>query len=790
MTATPTPHLTPPARSTAFGPLDPRAFEVRASDVALFDRELAGFVPPQSFDAHAHWYDLRMFDRRKYAAAGVVALPDYLAVQRAWMGDASPRDGLFFPMPTADLPTREANHGLIEQLHAAPGSRGLAIVRPEDDPAEVERLIKGHGLVGLKVYHLFAERDDTQQATCDEYMSRWMWELAEAHGLVLMLHLVRDRALADPDNLAYLRHHARQFPNARIVLAHAGRGFCSRHTAEGAPQLRGLSNIYFDTSVICEPLAFEVILENFGPRKLLYGSDFPLSQLRGKAMTVGDGFHWVYEKDVPADQRKAAGLTLVGLESLLALRDACRRQHLNDTDIEHIFRGNAQALLGLEEEQEAPGHAGQALYQHAQELMPVGVQLLSKRPQLYAPGQWPPYAVESRGCEVTDMDGRTFVDMATNGIGACLLGFADPDVSAAVQRRVSQGSMSTLNDPGEVELADRLVAMHPWAERARFARTGGESLSIAVRIARAATGRDVVAVCGYHGWSDWYLAANLTPGEALGEHLLPGLQSHGVPLGLAGTTQTFRYNHPEELEAIVKQYGDQLAAVVMEPTRSLPPEAGFFDRVRRLCDSCGAKLVLDEVTTGFRLRPGGVHLDYGVSPDMAVFAKALGNGHPIAAVIGNDATMRHAQRSFISSTYWTEGVGVAAALATLDKFDKLDVPGHAETIGRRFREGLGVIAERHAVPLQLTGYPALTYLGFDHPQAMALTTLMTVRMLRAGYLAGGAFYPTMSHRVEHVDGFLAAAEPVFAELAEGIQQNDIESRIGGPVRQLPFARLA
>jgi glutamate-1-semialdehyde 2,1-aminomutase len=782
--------MTPPARPSAFASLDPRSFEVRASDVALFDRELRAFVPPQAFDAHAHWYDLGLMDRRAYPDAAVVAMPDYLAVQRAWMGDLAPRRGLFFPMPTAALPTRDANLVLTEQLQMTPDSRGLAIVRPEEDPSEIERLILEHDLRGFKVYHLFAERRDTQQAGCDEYMSRWMWELAEQHGLILMLHLVRDRALADAGNLAYLQKHAREFPNARIVLAHAGRGFCGRHTVEGLPHLRGLANVYFDTSVICEPLALEAILEAFGPRRLLYGSDFPLSQLRGKAITAGDGFHWVYEHDVPAEQRQAAGLTLVGLESLLAVRDACRRQHLRDADVERIFRGNVEQLLGLGPDAEAPGQNGQALYRHAQEVIPVGVQLLSKRPQLHAPGQWPPYAVESRGCEVTDVDGRTFVDLTTNGIGSCLLGFADPDVSAAVQRRVAQGSMSTLNDPEEVALADRLVAMHPWAERARFARTGGEALSVAVRIARAATGRDVVAVCGYHGWSDWYLAANLTPGETLGEHLLPGLQSHGVPRGLAGTTQTFRYNHPDELEAIVKQHGHDLAAVVMEPTRSVPPDAGFFARVSELCGRCGAKLVFDEVTTGFRLRSGGAHLDYGVRPDLAVFAKALGNGHPIAAVIGTDATMQHAQRSFISSTYWTEGVGLAAALATLDKLEDVDVPRHVETIGRRFRDGLQQSADRHGVPLRLTGYPALTYLGFDHPQTMALTTLLTVRMLRAGYLAGGAFYPTLAHQPDHVDGFLAAADPVMAELAEGIARGDVEARIGGPVRQLPFARLA
>lgn len=787
MTVTPPHTLKETTRVPRKRHLRPDCFEVRPRDRELFDMHLASFVPPETFDVHAHWYDL---DAVAAGEAGepYVGYRQYFDAQRSWMGRLAPTDGLFFPMPTADLDTRRANRSLLNELQATPGSRGLAIVRPSDDAAETEELIKQHDLVGFKVYHLFADRRDTQQSTPDEYFSPWMWELAQKYGLVLMIHLVRDRSLADPGNIAYLRRHCLAYPNARVVLAHAGRGFCSRHTVEGVPQLRGLSNVYFDTSVVCEPAAFSAILECFGPRRLMFGSDFPLAQLRGRAVSAGDSYHWVYERDVPEHQRPVGGFTLVGLESLLAIRDACRQMHVNDSDVQRIFRDNAKDLLGLSAL--SGSSRSQSLYRHAEQVMPMGVQLLSKRPQLYAPDQWPPYYDEARGCELIDHDGRRLVDMTTTGIGACLLGFADPDVSAAVHRRVTLGSMSTLNCPDEVALADRLIAMHPWADAARFARTGGEALSMAARIARASTGRDHIAVCGYHGWSDWYLAANLSADAALDQHLLPGLEARGVPRGLTGTTHAFRYNQVDELEQIVKQHGKQLAAVVMEPTRSAPPADGFFAQIRGLCDECGARLVIDEVTTGFRLRSGGVHLDYGVDPDLAVFAKSLGNGHPIAAVIGRDETMRHAARSFISSTYWTEGVGYAAALATLDKFDRIDVPTHVERIGNRFREGLRALASRYHVPLTISGYPSLTYLGFDHADNMALTTLFTAQMLQRGYLAGASFYPSLAHQPEHVDAFLASAEPVFAELGEAAQRGDAADRIGGPIRQLPFARLA
>jgi glutamate-1-semialdehyde 2,1-aminomutase len=438
------------------------------------------------------------------------------------------------------------------------------------------------------------------------------------------------------------------------------------------------------------------------------------------------------------------------------------------------------------------GHT-QSLYRLAKTLLPGGTQLLSKRPEMFAPDQWPPYYREAHGCTITDLDGRQYLDMSHMGVGSCLLGYNDPDVTAAVVARVQAGSMCTLNNPEEVELAQRLLEIHPWAQNVRYARTGGESMAVAVRIARAHTGRDLVAFCGYHGWHDWYLAANRTPqgsADRLPGHLLPGLAARGVPSQLAQTAFPFAYNRLDELAAIVGREGPRLAAVVMEPTRSAEPVAGFLEGVRELCDRAGAVLVFDEITIGWRLCLGGAHLRYAVRPDVAVFAKALGNGHPIAAVIGRAEVMQAAQESFISSTYWTEGVGPTAALATIRKMQQADVPAHLATIGNRFRQGLGQLAARHAVPLKLGGYPALTTLSFEHPDAAALQTLLTVRMLDQGILAGGGFYVSLAHGPQHVDAYLAAAEAIFAELAQAIRQRDAAERVGGPIRHSGFARLA
>ncbi|NQT17527.1 MAG: aminotransferase class III-fold pyridoxal phosphate-dependent enzyme, partial [Planctomycetes bacterium] len=230
--------------------------------------------------------------------------------------------------------------------------------------------------------------------------------------------------------------------------------------------------------------------------------------------------------------------------------------------------------------------------------------------------------------------------------------------------------------------------------------------------------------------------------------------------------------------------------VVMEPTRSVDPKRGFLESVRELCDRSGAVLVFDEITVGWRLTLGGAHLRYGVDPDVAVFAKAISNGHPMAAIVGRGSVMEAAQESFISSTYWTEGVGPAAALATIGKMERIDVPSHVAAMGQRLRKGLKEIAGRHGLPLKLAGHPAITKIGFDHPDALALETLFTVRMLSHGILAGSGFYATLAHTKEHVDAYLAAADIAFPELAEAIRQGDAAARIGGPVHHTGFQRLA
>lgn len=389
-----------------------------------------------------------------------------------------------------------------------------------------------------------------------------------------------------------------------------------------------------------------------------------------------------------------------------------------------------------------------------------------------------------------DLDGNRYLDMGMNGIGACVLGMADPDVDDSVKKAIDVGTAASLNCQEEVELAELLCGLHPWASMARFARGGGEAMAMAARIVRAHTGREKIAFCGYHGWHDWYLSANLADDGALDGHLLPGLEPKGVPRGLKGTMLPFRYNVIEELEAIAKDHGTALAAVVMEPLRDQGPRDGFLERARAIATQTGAVLVFDEVTSGFRLTCGGAHLMLGVEPDIAIFAKGMGNGYPIAAVIGRRPVMESAQTTFISSTSWTERIGPTAAIATIRKFRRLNAHEHLIHIGGLIQKGWKTAAEEADLPLAISGIKPLGHFSITSAFGEAPRTLFTQLMLEKGFLALNKFYAMYAHTERHVEEYFRAVREVFPLVARAIQSGTVEKMLKGPVAHAGFKRLA
>lgn len=430
------------------------------------------------------------------------------------------------------------------------------------------------------------------------------------------------------------------------------------------------------------------------------------------------------------------------------------------------------------------------LYRKAKQLIPGGTQLLSKRPEMFLPGLWPAYYKKAKGCEVWTIDGNKYVDMSLMGIGSCILGYSDADVDRAVRSAVERGNMCTLNAPEEVELAEELLRLHPWARMVRYARSGGESMSIAVRIARAFTGKDNVLFCGYHGWHDWYLSANLAYTKSLDGHLLPGLNPAGVPRQLKSTVFPFRYNDTEGFLKAIKRHRGSIAAVVMEPIRNDWPVKGFLETIRRATRNEGIVLIIDEITAGWRLNLGGAHRLFGVSPDMAVFAKGISNGYPMAAILGRKNIMEKAQDTFISSTYWTDRIGPTAALATIRKFKTRRVQRYISSIGEEVKKGWQRSADRHSLNISVSGIAPLGHFHFHSSRPLVLKTLFTQWMLEKGFLATTAFYASFAHKRSHVVSYLKAVDDVFSKIKKAENSGTPEKYLRGPVCHSGFKRLA
>lgn len=414
--------------------------------------------------------------------------------------------------------------------------------------------------------------------------------------------------------------------------------------------------------------------------------------------------------------------------------------------------------------------------------------LLSKRPEMFLPEQWPSYFSKAKGCKVWDLDGKELIDMCIMGIGTNTLGYGNDDVDNAVLETVKKGNMSTLNCPEEVYLAEKLIEINPWADMVRFSRSGGEANSIAIRIARAASGLDKVAICGYHGWHDWYLSANHNGTDDLSGHLLPGLNPTGVPKNLKDTVYPFHYNNYEELLSIVEN--NDIGVIKMEVVRNFGPEENFLQKVRDLATSKNIVLIFDECTSGFRETFGGIYKKYGVEPDMAMYGKTIGNGYALTAVIGKRSVMEAAQTTFISSTFWTERIGPTAALATLKVMEQVKSWDIITGKGKKMQTGWQKLADNHQLPITLAGIPALSTYSFNSDNSLAYKTLVAQEMLRKGFLASTNFYACTEHTDDKFESYFNALDEVFGLIAKCENGDlDIKNVLNGPIVHSGFKRL-
>lgn len=761
--------------------------------------QLQSFIPGEVFDIHVHPYHPSHFPKGEWAfldGVGQLGCEEHRNALQRYM-PVKKMHGLYFGMPrkTADRDAMNAWVAKEVRQNGTELSRQLMVVSPADDPVRVAEQLRSGLFCGLKVYHCYADRPDTMNASITEYAPEWMWEILHETKGILTLHIVRDGGIDDADNQKEIRRLCRTYPRAQLILAHIARSFNYRNARSGLHTIADLDNAVVDTSAICEAASFAAAIKALGPQRMLWGSDFAVSEMRGRCITTGNRFFWLHPELIQENHRPptASDMTLIGIESLLSLHEACNDEGLTETDLKDIFLNNALRVLKPHlPEPSVPGPvSGPDLWKQARRIISGGTGLLSKRAEMFDPQCWPTYFSRCSGCEVWDTAGNRYIDFA-GGIGAVLLGYADKDVTAAVQRRLTAGSYCSLVNPQEVELAGKLLQLHPWAGKVRYARSGGEAVTMAVRIARAATGKSGIAFCGYHGWHDWYLAANLGATGALDGHLLPGLQPKGVPRELAGTSVPFQYNDWNSFEAATDALKGNFAAVVMEPMRSQFPRDHFLEKIREKCRQKNAVFVVDEITSGLRYGfPGGLSKT-GVEPDMVVYAKAMSNGFPFAAIIGREQVMNQAEDSFISSSYWTDGVGTAAALAVLKKMQDLNVHQLVWQKGIKFQQALKDIARRYPrCSIEIGGMPSTPLLTFRlEENAPAAKTLYIRKMLEKGFLVSSIFYLMHAHEEKHMKLLLEALDHVLAAMEKIISNGALAQVAGNDTARSGFTRLA
>jgi len=416
------------------------------------------------------------------------------------------------------------------------------------------------------------------------------------------------------------------------------------------------------------------------------------------------------------------------------------------------------------------------LLNRAEQSIPLGSQTFSKSKTAYPYGVSPLFIERGVGCSVWDVDGNKFTDYVS-GLLSVSLGYCDQDIDAAVIKQLQSGVTFSLPHRLEMEVAEMLIDMIPCADMVRFGKNGSDVTSAAIRLARAFTGNDHIAVCGYHGWQDWYIGSTS--------------RDMGVPEATKALTHTFSYNSIDSLKALFEHPENKFAAVIMEPMNLHYPEPGYLQAVKDLCHQHGALLIFDEIITGFRFSTGGAQALFSVIPDLATFGKGMANGYAVSAVVGRKDIMLLMEDIFFSGTFAGETLSLAATKATLTKISNLPVIEHICALGEQLKQGLKELLTKMGDPLwlNLTGHPTWSFLQIlDSPpySSWQLKSLFSQEMSQRGILLGGSHNLNYSHQASDIKMLLSAYKEVLDILADTIKQKKFESKFRGKVLQPLF----
>ena len=416
---------------------------------------------------------------------------------------------------------------------------------------------------------------------------------------------------------------------------------------------------------------------------------------------------------------------------------------------------------------------GISLYKYAKTIIPGGTTLFSKRSELHLPNKWPAYFKKANDIYVWDLKGNKYLDMFC-AVGTSVLGYSNNKINKSVSNIIEKGNMTTLICPEEVYLAKKIIQHHPWASMAKFTRSGGEANALAIRIARSYTKRKNVAFCGYHGWHDWYLSANINSKKNLDKHLMPGLNFDGIPENLKNTSFPFPYNNFKYLKTLIKKR--KIGIIKMEVMRNIEPHDDFLKKIRKLCNKNKIVLIFDECTSGYRENMGGLHLKFKVNPDIAIFGKALGSGYAINAIIGKKKIMETAENTFISSTFWGERIGYTAALSSIKEFERLKVFKTIKNNGNLIKRYWKDLSKKYNLPIKVMGTDAIPSFEF-YNNHVDRKTFLTQEMLKNKILATNMIYVTVFHNKDRIKKYLKILDKVFEEISKKKIKNKLRSKL-------------
>lgn len=416
---------------------------------------------------------------------------------------------------------------------------------------------------------------------------------------------------------------------------------------------------------------------------------------------------------------------------------------------------------------------GIRLYDYAKKIIPGGTTLFSKRSELYLPNKWPAYFTKAKETNLWDLRGIKYLDMFC-AVGTSILGYSNNRVNKSISEVTRKGNLTTLNCPEEIYLAKEIIKHHSWASMAKFTRGGGEANAVAIRIARSNTEKKNVAFCGYHGWHDWYLSANINSKKNLDQHLMSGLNYDGIPSNLKNTSFPFPYNNLQYLSKLIDK--KNIGIIKMEVMRNMKPQNDYLQKIRSICNKKKIILIFDECTSGYRENMGGIHLKFKINPDIAIFGKALGSGFAINAIIGKKKIMQKAENTFISSTFWGERIGYTAALSSINEFKRLKVFKKINNNGKMIKNIWLNLSKKNNVPIKVMGTNGIPSFEFcnDHEKNK---TFLTQEMLKNKILATNIVYINIFHNKKNIKRYAKILDKIFYDISTKNIKKNLKSKI-------------